>query len=263
MAIVNAILPDRGSIAMQGKATGAPRNRLADETSPYLAQHAANPVDWYPWGEAAIGRARELDRPILLSIGYSACHWCHVMAHESFEDEATAAVDEPALRQREGGSRGAARPRQGLPARAPGADAARRRLAAHDVPRAGRPHAVLWRHLFSGHAALRHAGVRGPHRARRRLLPRGARGCRLAERRPARRIRGPRAAGGRCGSGDHSRAARPGACKNLAASFDPRFGGFGPAPKFPHAASIELLLREWRASAAQPSPTSRRGTWRC
>src|SRR6187397_2109370 len=67
-------------------------NRLADETSPYLLQHADNPVDWYPWGEEALGRARDEDRPILLSIGYSACHWCHVMAHESFEDEATARV---------------------------------------------------------------------------------------------------------------------------------------------------------------------------
>jgi uncharacterized protein YyaL (SSP411 family) len=67
-------------------------NRLANETSPYLAQHADNPVDWYPWGEEALSRARREDKPILLSIGYAACHWCHVMAHESFEDEATARV---------------------------------------------------------------------------------------------------------------------------------------------------------------------------
>ena len=65
-------------------------NRLAKETSPYLRQHAHNPVDWYPWGEEALARARSEKRPLLLSIGYSACHWCHVMAHESFEDEATA-----------------------------------------------------------------------------------------------------------------------------------------------------------------------------
>jgi uncharacterized protein YyaL (SSP411 family) len=65
-------------------------NRLAGETSPYLLQHADNPVDWYPWGDEALGRARAEDRPILLSIGYSACHWCHVMEHESFEDEGTA-----------------------------------------------------------------------------------------------------------------------------------------------------------------------------
>jgi hypothetical protein len=67
-------------------------NRLAAETSPYLLQHADNPVDWYPWGEEALTRAREEDKPILLSIGYAACHWCHVMEHESFEDERTAAL---------------------------------------------------------------------------------------------------------------------------------------------------------------------------
>ncbi len=65
-------------------------NRLAEETSPYLLQHADNPVDWYPWGEEAFSRAREQDKPILLSIGYAACHWCHVMEHESFEDERVA-----------------------------------------------------------------------------------------------------------------------------------------------------------------------------
>ncbi len=65
-------------------------NRLADETSPYLLQHANNPVDWFPWGPEALARARLLDRPIFLSIGYAACHWCHVMERESFEDEGTA-----------------------------------------------------------------------------------------------------------------------------------------------------------------------------
>src|SRR6267142_4540105 len=68
------------------------RNRLAEETSPYLLQHADNPVDWYPWGEQALREAKRQNKPILLSIGYSACHWCHVMAHESFEDPATAAL---------------------------------------------------------------------------------------------------------------------------------------------------------------------------
>ena len=65
-------------------------NRLANETSPYLQQHAHNPVDWYPWGNEALLRARRESKPIFLSIGYSACHWCHVMEHESFEDEETA-----------------------------------------------------------------------------------------------------------------------------------------------------------------------------
>src|SRR5688500_3034792 len=66
-------------------------NRLAGETSPYLLQHKDNPVDWQPWDEDALSRASEENRPILLSIGYSACHWCHVMEHESYEDEGTAA----------------------------------------------------------------------------------------------------------------------------------------------------------------------------
>jgi uncharacterized protein YyaL (SSP411 family) len=67
-------------------------NRLTNETSPYLLQHADNPVDWYPWGEEALQKAKAEDKPIFLSIGYSACHWCHVMAHESFEDERVAAI---------------------------------------------------------------------------------------------------------------------------------------------------------------------------
>ena len=68
------------------------KNRLVNATSPYLLQHADNPVDWYPWGEEALNRAKVEDKPILLSIGYSSCHWCHVMAHESFEDTAVARV---------------------------------------------------------------------------------------------------------------------------------------------------------------------------
>jgi uncharacterized protein YyaL (SSP411 family) len=67
-------------------------NRLKDSASPYLLQHANNPVDWYPWGEEAFQKAQTEDKPIFLSIGYAACHWCHVMARESFEDETTAKV---------------------------------------------------------------------------------------------------------------------------------------------------------------------------
>ena len=72
----------------------APRktNRLASERSPYLRQHATNPVDWFPWGSEALAKAKAEGKPIFLSIGYAACHWCHVMEHESFEDEATAAA---------------------------------------------------------------------------------------------------------------------------------------------------------------------------
>src|SRR6201988_284971 len=67
-------------------------NRLANETSPYLLQHANNPVDWFPWGPEALDRAKRENKPILLSIGYAACHWCHVMEHESFENADTAAL---------------------------------------------------------------------------------------------------------------------------------------------------------------------------
>src|SRR5262245_2321100 len=80
---------DQGSIARRWPGTYdcySMANRLARETSPYLRQHAENPVDWYPWGEDAFRRAREEDKPIHLSVGYAACHWCHVMAHESFEN---------------------------------------------------------------------------------------------------------------------------------------------------------------------------------
>ena len=75
---------------MDKASPGAPANRLAHETSPYLQQHAHNPVEWHPWGPEALELAKSQGKPILLSVGYSACHWCHVMAHESFEDEATA-----------------------------------------------------------------------------------------------------------------------------------------------------------------------------
>ena len=67
-------------------------NRLKSATSPYLLQHADNPVDWWPWSDGAFAEAKRRDVPMLLSVGYAACHWCHVMAHESFEDEATAAI---------------------------------------------------------------------------------------------------------------------------------------------------------------------------
>ncbi|NQZ60181.1 MAG: thioredoxin domain-containing protein, partial [Lentisphaeraceae bacterium] len=67
-------------------------NKLLNETSPYLLQHAHNPVNWYPWGQEAFDKAKKEDKPILLSVGYTACHWCHVMEHESFSDEKTAKV---------------------------------------------------------------------------------------------------------------------------------------------------------------------------
>ena len=85
-------LPDQEAIAELPPDGGAEFNRLVFEQSPYLRQHARNPVDWYPWGEEAFERARQENKPIFLSIGYSTCHWCHVMEHESFEDEQVAAL---------------------------------------------------------------------------------------------------------------------------------------------------------------------------
>ena len=144
------------------------QNRLASETSPYLLQHKDNPVHWWAWGPEALAEAKESNRPILLSVGYAACHWCHVMAHESFEDEATAALmnelfvnikvdreerpDIDAIYMRALHSAGRAG-----------------RLAAHDVPgREGR--AVLGRHLFSAGAALRAARLpAGAARGRPRI----------------------------------------------------------------------------------------------
>src|SRR4051795_1142464 len=86
----NVTVPEGIVAATKGNASAV--NRLASETSPYLLQHAHNPVDWYAWGDDALAAAGERDVPILLSIGYSACHWCHVMERESFEDEETAAL---------------------------------------------------------------------------------------------------------------------------------------------------------------------------
>ena len=227
---------------MQGKAPGAPRNRLADETSPYLVQHAANPVDWYPWGEAAIARARELDRPILLSIGYSACHWCHVMAHESFEDEATAAVMNRLFvnvkvdrEERPDLDKVYQLAHQVLTQRGGGWPLTMF-LAPHDLtpyfggtyfpdtPRYGMPAfadliervAAFYRDERAG-VASQNAALRGVFAD---LAPPAADAAEKITRAPL----------------DKARA-------NLGASFDPRFGGFGPAPKFPHSASIELLLR--------------------
>ena len=95
LLILTAIIScssDTGSATKKDKSTGEPMNRLSQESSPYLLQHANNPVDWYPWGEEAFQEARKQDKPVFLSIGYSTCHWCHVMEHESFEDEEVASL---------------------------------------------------------------------------------------------------------------------------------------------------------------------------
>ena len=130
-------------------------NRLIDETSPYLLQHANNPVDWYPWGAEALERAREDDKPILLSVGYSACHWCHVMERESFENPDIAAqmnenfVSVKVDREERPGHRLHIHDsRTG--------DDGTRRLAYDCFPDTGRQ-AVLWRHILPAGGQRRHA----------------------------------------------------------------------------------------------------------
>ena len=213
-------------------------NRLAEETSPYLLQHADNPVDWYPWGDEAFAKARASDRPVLLSIGYSACHWCHVMAHESFEDDETAALMNELLREREGRPRGAARRRRALHGRGRRADRARR-LADDRVPHA-RGRAVLRRHLLPAGAAARAAelpqvltAVSDAYRDRRGDV---------ARRRGARRGGSPL---GRARALDRAahRELLGEALRALRAQFDPEWGGWGGAPKFPQASTLEFLLR--------------------
>jgi uncharacterized protein YyaL (SSP411 family) len=218
-------------------------NRLAGERSPYLIQHAGNPVDWYPWGEEALARAREEDRPILLSVGYSACHWCHVMERESFADEATAAemnrdfvcvkVDReerpdldaiymaavqqltgsggwpmtvfltPALEPFYGGTYFPPRPGAGLPA---------------------------FRQVL--------AAVAEAWRERREEVESSAR--RLAAEISTDLARGTG------GSLDPALIER--AASQLLSRLDPVHGGFGGAPKFPQAMALELLLRAHRRS---------------
>ena len=121
-------------------------NLLAQEKSPYLLQHAHNPVDWHPWGEDAFAKARAENKPIFLSIGYSTCHWCHVMERESFEDEQVAGVPERAFREHQSGPGGAAGRGQDLHDLRAGDDRSGR-LAAERFPHPG-SEAVFWRDLF-------------------------------------------------------------------------------------------------------------------
>ena len=161
-----------------------PVNRLQHETSPYLLQHASNPVDWFPWGEEALERARTQDKPILLSIGYAACHWCHVMERESFEDPETAAL----MNERFVSIKVDREERPDLDAiymDAVQAMTGQRRLAADRVPDDRRP-ALLRRHLLPG---------RGPPRPP--VVPKGADGDRGRLGAPSRRSRDPEREGDR------------------------------------------------------------------
>ena len=234
-------------------APAAPRNALAGETSPYLRQHAGNPVQWHPWGTEALELARRLDRPILLSIGYSACHWCHVMAHESFEDEATARLMNELFVNIKVD-------REERP------DLDRIYQTAHQVMNqtgGGWPLTVFLapgshRPFFSGTyfpPEQRHGmpafrtvlqKVSEFHAGRRDELQQY--GDKLVE------VLGQLQPPPDRGPEPLTREPLAVARATLEREFDPRFGGFGDAPKFPHPTNLEFLLRTWRASAPGDEP---------
>ncbi len=229
------------------------RNRLASETSPYLLQHAGNPVDWYPWGEEALERARAEDKPILLSIGYSACHWCHVMAHESFEDEATAAVMNELFvnvkvdrEERPDLDRIYQVAHQMLAQRGGGWP-----LTMFLAPRDRRP-------FFSGTyfpVEARH-GMPAFRDVLTRVADYYAGHGQDIQRQGEALIQVfgellPPPAGG-----EHPLSREPLAAARsaLQGNFDGNHGGFGDAPKFPHPMNLEFLLRTWRATANADQP---------
>ncbi|HYZ76073.1 MAG TPA: thioredoxin domain-containing protein [Gaiellaceae bacterium] len=214
-------------------------NRLAAETSPYLLQHADNPVEWYPWGEEALERARAEDKPILLSIGYAACHWCHVMEHESFEDAATAEL----MNERFVSVKVDREERPDLDAIYMDAVVA---LTGHG----GWPMTVFLtpegEPFFGGTyypSEPRHglpsfrqvlSAVAEAYRERRGDVARQA--SALVEAIQASTRTGP--------STEPLTSALLGdAVRGLRAQFDPEWGGFGRAPKFPPASVLEFLLR--------------------
>ena len=220
------------------------RNALARETSPYLLQHAENPVDWQPWGAEALERARREDRPILLSIGYSACHWCHVMAHESFEDESIARVMNELYvnikvdrEERPDIDKIYQTAHQILSRRSGGwpltvilapDDQAPFFAGTYfpDAPRHGMP---SFRQVLVGAERL--------YRERREDIRR--QNASLMDALVDLDKASP-------GEEESSLSAEPlkAACAALVRSHDSRHGGFGGAPKFPHPTQIERLMRE-------------------
>jgi hypothetical protein len=230
----------------------ARRNRLADETSPYLLQHAANPVDWYPWGHEALDRARAEDKPILLSIGYSACHWCHVMAHESFEDAATAALMNELFvnvkvdrEERPDLDRIYQTAHQMLTQRGGGWP-----LTMFLSPRDQRPYfggTYFPPEPKYGMPAFRDLLTRVAQYYREHVDDVRRQGDALVEvfgqMQPAAAAQMPL-----------TRAPLAAGRAGLQRDFDGRFGGFGEAPKFPHPMNLEFLLRTWRATADDDQP---------
>jgi uncharacterized protein len=215
-------------------------NRLAGATSPYLLQHAENPVDWHEWGDEAFERARAEDKPLLVSVGYSSCHWCHVMAHESFEDPATAAVMNELFVNvkvdRE---------------ERPDVDAVTMEATVGMTGSGGWPTTVF----LTPDGKPFYAGTYYPPEPRhgipsfRDLLHAVAETWRQRRddiERQAERIDGAiRSVAAGSASGEPlTRELLDDAVRAVHATFEPAFGGFGRAPKFPPASTIELLLRD-------------------
>ena len=232
-------------------------NRLSRETSPYLQQHAENPVDWYPWGDEALGRAREEDKPILLSVGYSACHWCHVMAHESFEDPAVAAVMNRLFVNIKVD-------REERP------DLDQIYQLAHQML-AQRPGGWPLTMFLTPDGAPFFGGTYFPKEPRYnlpgfpQLIERIAQAYRESREEIGKQNESLLAAfeNFRPGAPAHHSelSARPidEALRSLKTRFDSRYGGFGGAPKFPHPAELEFCLR--RYAAAGDETALRVATW--
>ena len=238
------------------------RNRLAAETSPYLLQHADNPVDWYPWGEEALARARRENKPILLSVGYSACHWCHVMAHESFEDPATAALMNRLFvnikvdrEERPDLDKIYQVAQQLITQRAGGWP-----LTMFLTPEDQQP--FFGGTYFPKEAAHGMPAFSGSSRARGRVLPRPWRGDpRSRTRNLAARLRAPAGrADGRRATASPSMGRRCGGARGARAAFDARFGGFGAAPEVPAPRQHRALPAPWHA--LRSAADLKRCTWR-
>jgi uncharacterized protein YyaL (SSP411 family) len=228
-------------------------NRLAQETSPYLQQHARNPVDWYPWGPEALERAKREGKPILLSVGYSACHWCHVMAHESFEDEATARVMNELFvnikvdrEERPDIDRIYQVAQQMLTQRSGGWPLTM--FLTHEDQRP----------FFGGTYFPKEARYGMP--AFTDILQRAAQYYRehqtdLREQTNALvRALDDLTPSAPAGSLVLDAAPLQAARATLSQQFDSNYGGFGGAPKFPHPKTLERLLRGWYATATQEEP---------
>jgi uncharacterized protein YyaL (SSP411 family) len=234
-------------------ATSTHRNALAAESSPYLQQHAANPVDWLPWGPEAFERARREDKPILLSIGYSACHWCHVMAHESFDDPDTARLMNELYvnvkvdrEERPDVDRVYQLAHQVLTQR-PGGWPLTMFLSADDhVPFFGGTYfPPRSRH---GMPAFADVLTRVAQFWREQRAQVAAQSAELLRVYAAIEPRAPD------GGVSFSTAPLDGARSTYERTFDAEFGGFTPAPKFPHAGYVDRLLRHWHSTAGTDAP---------